>query len=82
MTLSCLAFVASALLLAARQLSPAALAFSYAGLCLNAYFLGTALAQPALERYASPMQGVAAALVVTGAWLAARTVRRVGPRAA
>lgn len=68
--------IASALVFGARRLPPPAVAFTYAGLCLNAYFLGTALAQPALDRYSSAMQGIAATLVVLGAWVAVRGARR------
>lgn len=47
---------------------PAAAAFSYTALMTNAYFLGHALAQPAMERYAATMQGVAIAMLVLGAY--------------
>jgi hypothetical protein len=53
--------------------STAARAFCYSGLCLNAYFLGTALAQPALPRYAWTMQGVEAAFLLIGLYLTGRT---------
>lgn len=41
-------------------------AFCYLALFLNAYFLGTALAQPTLVRYAITMQGIMAAMIVLG----------------
>lgn len=48
------------------KLHPTTAAFSYVALCVNAYFVGHALAQPALERYAATMQGVVIALLVLG----------------
>jgi hypothetical protein len=48
------------------RLSPAAVAFCYGGLVMNAYFLGHALAQVALDRYAMLMQGMAFAVLILG----------------
>lgn len=55
-------------------------AFCYLALCLNAYFLGTALAQPTLLRYAMTMQGIMAAMIVLGTGLALRGVVRAVKR--
>lgn len=65
-----LSLIASLLIFVARWLPPAGLAFCYTGLILNSYFLGTALAQPALLRYAVPMQGPVLALLLLSAVLA------------
>lgn len=56
-----------------RWIPPAARALCYTGLVINAYFLGTALAQPALYRYAQPLQGVEIALLVMSACLVVKT---------
>jgi hypothetical protein len=68
------ALVASLLVFRLPSLWPAAQALCYCALVLNAYFIGTALAQPSLSRYSFPMQAVVAAqiclivgLVVLGA---------------
>lgn len=61
--------LASLLLFGLRWIPPAAQAFCYTGLFVNAYFLGTALAQPALFRYAMTMQGAVLALLLMGAFL-------------
>jgi hypothetical protein len=49
-----------------HRLSPATVAFCYGGLLMNAYFLGHALAQVALDRYAMLMQGIAFAVLILG----------------
>ena len=67
-----LGLAASFLIFVFRRLGPAAAGLCYVALCANAYFLGTALAQPSLNRYAWPMQGVIAALVMLAAWSAFR----------
>jgi hypothetical protein len=57
------------------RLSPGSKAFCYCALCINAYFLGTALAQPSLVRYAAGMQGLLAAMLALGGhalWSAVR----------
>lgn len=61
--------IASLLLFGLRWISPAAQVFCYTGLFVNSYFLGTALAQPALFRYAMVMQGAVLALLLIGAFL-------------
>jgi len=66
--------IASLLLFGLHWIPPNARAFCYTGLFVNAYFLGTALAQPALFRYAMTMQGIVLALLLIGALLVARTV--------
>jgi hypothetical protein len=55
--------------------SAAAKAFCYCALCLNAYCLGTALAQPSILRYAWAAQGLLAAMLTLGAWLAWDLIR-------
>lgn len=65
-----------------RSLPPAALASCYGALIANAYFLGTALAQPSLHRYAWAMQGVIAASFVLAAYCAAGLMKRRLPPAA
>jgi len=56
------------------QLSSASKAYCYSGLCLNAYFLGTALAQPSLYRYAWTMQGVMATMLLLGMYLGGKRI--------
>jgi hypothetical protein len=69
-------FALAACLLVFRlsRISPAASACCYAALTLNAYFLGTALAQPSLARYAWTMQAVVAAMVLLGLFIVVRWV--------
>lgn len=59
-----------------RKAGPLLRAYSYVALCLNAYFVGTALAQPSLVRYAAAMQGLLAALLVLSAAFALWHARR------
>jgi len=56
------------------QLSSASKAYCYSGLYLNAYFLGTALVQPSLYRYAWTMQGVMATMLLLGMYLGGRRI--------
>lgn len=70
-----LSLIASLLVFALRWLPPGWVAFCYTGLILNAYFLGTALAQPALLRYAVPMQGPVLTLLLLAAVLVIVAVR-------
>lgn len=77
-----LGLLASLLVIASYRLPPAARAFSYCALCINAYLLGTALAQPSLARYAVVMQGLMAAMVVLGAYLAVASLAGLARHAA
>jgi SAM-dependent methyltransferase len=82
------AVLASLLVVVLPRLSTAGAALCYCGLVLNAYFLGTALTQPSMVRYAAAMQGVVAALLALAAYMAwrlgvavyDRTVRMTGDR--
>jgi hypothetical protein len=67
---------ACVLLFRFRRLDSPAQALCYMSLCLNAYFLATALAQPALVRYASVMQGLAGASVALACMAAVSAVQR------
>ena len=69
-----IAVAASMLVFRLGRLSPAAQALCYCALCTNAYFLGTALAQPSLVRYAAVMQGVVAAMLLLALRVAWRAV--------
>jgi len=67
-----LGILASLLVLFARRASSATLALCYTALGVNAYFAGTALAQPSLVRYAEVMQGALAALLVLALFVPGR----------
>lgn len=64
---------ASILVVRLRRISCAGRALCYTSLCVNAYFLGHALAQPVLLRYAWRMQGAVAAVLFLGIYLAIKT---------
>jgi hypothetical protein len=64
-----LGLVACAYIFGLSKRSPATQAFCYTALVVNAYYLGQALAQPALIRYAIVMQGAVGALLCLGGFL-------------
>jgi SAM-dependent methyltransferase len=63
-----IALAFSAAVLVAGRLGASAQAACYIALAMNAYFLGSALAQPVLVRYSWPMQGLMTAFVALAAW--------------
>lgn len=72
-----LGLITSLLVFVLRWLPAIGKALCYTALTLNAYFLGTALAQPAIPRYAVPMQGVVLVLLLIVAVLIITAVHKV-----
>ena len=72
-----LGFIASLLVFVLRWLPAVGQALCYTALAINAYFLGTALAQPAIPRYPLPMQGSVLAMLLLAAVLAIVCVRKI-----
>jgi hypothetical protein len=70
--------IGCALVFALPRLPPAAIAFCYSSLLINAYYAGHALAQVALPRYAAVVQHVGILILILALAIAVRSAWYVG----